>query len=495
MRHITRFVAGLLLIALAFGGGPLGGLPTGHAQGGSWAVSVFDNPDLAGSPRYTTTVSAVTFLWPNAPVINGVDTAGLGVPADHYSARFMTQAFFSAGAYRFTVQVDDGARLWVDGGLLINEWTGGALRTLTADTTFAADGIHTITVEMFDNVAEAAIIASWARTSGGGGQPGPASSWYAEYFPGLDLAGAPVYTATYVPSGLNLSWGQGSPAGPVPLDNFSARFVRTVAVPQDMPEGMYRFFAVADDNFRLRIDSTVVLDQWEGFAGSQVYTADVALLPGPHIFTFEYRERSANASLYLTWTPPSAQSPVLPPPSGLPQAPGGGGAPAAPGGITATVNAFRLNFREAPSLSARVISLLNRGEVYAVTGRTADGLWARLQVGGTAGWVYRQYVAIAGGDFNHVPVVEGPPAPTPVPPPVSGVLVRASYATMRVRSGPSLSAPSIGRVPWGTTVEALAISPNRAWIKVRYGTLVGWSSASWYRVTQGRLTDLPVAAS
>ncbi len=493
MRTTMRVIAGALLLALVLGGWPLGGLPTGRAQGGAWAVSVFDNPDLAGAPRYTTTVSAVSFIWPYAPVLNGVDTAGLGVPVDRFSVRFMTNTFFGAGTYRFTVQVDDGARLYVDGALLINQWTGGALRTFQADANFAAGGNHTVTVEMYDNVAESGIIASWALVSGG--QPAGGTPWYAEYFGGLDLSGGPVYTAYYAPSGLNLAWGQGSPAGSVPADNFSARFVRTVAVPQDMPEGMYRFYALADDNFRLRIDSTVILDQWETFAGSQVYTADVPLLPGAHTFTFEYRERTVNASLYLTWSPPNAQNPVLAPPSGVPQTGGGGGGPVAPSGITATVNVFRLNFREAPSLRARVIAVLNRGEVYAVTGRSADGVWARVLVGGTTGWVYRQFVTIA-GDFNAVPVVEGPAVPTPTPaPPAVGVLARAAYSTMRVRSAPSLSAPTIGRVPWGTTVEVLNISPNRAWIKVRYGTLVGWSSASWYRVVQGRLADVPVSAS
>ncbi len=549
---------------------------TSEARGASWTVTVFNNPDLAGGPIWTGLSPSINYTWgAGAPVINGAAT---GAPVDNFSVRFTTSAFFTAGNYRFTVQVDDGARLYVDGLLLINQWQAGfGFRTFQADYNFVADGYHTITVEMFDAVGDAAIIASWAIAVGPLPTPIPTYigvPWYAEFYNGLDLAGAQIFTTTYPPSGLNLNWGQGSPGGAVPVDNWSARFMRTLNVPTDLPEGVYTFYAKADDNFRFFVDSTIIFDYWDTFAGTQLYTADVTLLNGPHTLKFEFREREVDAWVFLTWTPPNAQDPILNP-DGTGGAPidgqGGGGVPS---GITATVNVSLLNFRSAPSLLADILAKLNKGATYPVTGRTADGSWAQIVVDGTTGWVAAQYVTFS-GDFNTVPVVDTgapppPPQPTGVrgrvlanlrireapttrsqklgvmpwgsevdllgknagfswymvsfegvvgwsyapwikiiegsvnqlpykdgtqpefdpPPPTEGVIVQA-YGNMRIRSGPGLQFPKIARAVWGTRLQVLGRSVDGLWYKVRYGDLVGWTYAAWYRVVQGDITSVP----
>ena len=47
------------------------------------------------------------------------------IQSDHFSARWTRTLYFSSGRYRFNVFHDDGAKLWIDGGLLINEWHYG----------------------------------------------------------------------------------------------------------------------------------------------------------------------------------------------------------------------------------------------------------------------------------------------------------------------------------------------------------------------------------
>ena len=68
----------------------------------------------------------------------------------------------------------------------------------------------------------------------------------------------------------------------MPVDNFSARFTRSLNVPTDMPQGVYTFYGRADDNFRFWVDSTLIFDYWDTFANSETHQSDVTLLNGPH---------------------------------------------------------------------------------------------------------------------------------------------------------------------------------------------------------------------
>ncbi|MEZ4638095.1 MAG: PA14 domain-containing protein [Caldilineaceae bacterium] len=44
------------------------------------------------------------------------------VPVDQFSARFERTLNVTGGIYRFSVQADDGVRVWVGGELVIDEW-------------------------------------------------------------------------------------------------------------------------------------------------------------------------------------------------------------------------------------------------------------------------------------------------------------------------------------------------------------------------------------
>lgn len=495
MRRLLRFSVITALILTLVAGLWIASPPPSEARGSSWSVQVFNNPDLFGVPIWTGVSPSINYTWgAGAPVINGAAT---GAPADNFSVQFTGSVFFTAGNYRFTAQVDDGVQVLVDGLLLINNWPGSdGLHTVQADYPFAADGNHTITVKMRDTINNASIVFTWALAVG----PLPTVTtyysgvpWYGEFYNNLDLAGAPIFTNSYNPSGLDLQWGQGSPGGVVPVDNFSARFTRSLSVPADIPKGVYTFYILADDNYRFIVDVSTIVDKWDSFAGD-LTTVEVTLLDGPHTLKLEYRERLLDARVFLTWTPPNAQNPVLPPPGGAvvpttqpgqqPQ-PGATAVPA----VTATVKVGTLNVRSAASLSAPVVTRIARGQVFPVTGRSADSQWAQLNVNGQLGWVSAQYVTFS-GDFNSVPVVDGGVGSLPAPPPPSGVR-GVTTGNLRIRQGPSSRTPTVGVIPWNTEIDVVGIDYTRTWFQVNYAGTVGWSYAPWIRLVQGNDRQLP----
>jgi hypothetical protein len=62
--------------------------------------------------------------------------------------------------YTFTATSDDGARIFVDGEQILNDWVGGPENTVTANKVMTA-GDHTVTVEYFDDCCPAVMRASW----------------------------------------------------------------------------------------------------------------------------------------------------------------------------------------------------------------------------------------------------------------------------------------------------------------------------------------------
>lgn len=487
----------LTVLCMSFVGGLwLTAPPSTEARGAAWNVQVFNNVNLSGSPIWVGISPTVSYTWgAGAPVINGAPT---GAPADNFSIRFTTSAFFTAGNYRFTVQVAGGARLCVEttqcgagGLLLINQWTPGTFRTFQADFNFATDGNHNITVEMFDSGGDSAIIANWALAVGSIPTPTitcTGTPWYAEFFNGIDLAGTAIFTTTYPPSGLNQSWPSGSPGGPVPASNWSARFTRTLNVPTDLPAGVYTFYASADDNYRFIVDVTTIIDSWGTFGGNP-QSAPVTLMPGPHTLKMEFRQLTVGASVFLTWTPPSAQCPVIPPTGGGSTGGGTGGGTGQPTGVTGTVNVPQLHFRSAPSTTASILATLNQGTTYPVTGRSADNAWAQILVNGQTGWVMAKFLTFA-GDFNTVPVVGAPAPSAPAAPPPSNAQ-GLSQANLRIHTLPSAFSPTVGVLPFGTKLPILGKDEGRSWYQINFSGTVGWVYSPFVKLIQGDYEGIP----
>jgi len=87
-----------------------------------WKGEYFGNENLRGAPVVVRNDSRVDFSW-------GQGSPAPEIPDDHFSARWSGRLDLPRGRYRFRVQVDDGARLWVNGVLVVDA-SPGALHSL-----------------------------------------------------------------------------------------------------------------------------------------------------------------------------------------------------------------------------------------------------------------------------------------------------------------------------------------------------------------------------
>lgn len=264
-----------------------------------WRGSYFANRDLAGSPTFVRNDAQINFDW-------GQGSPGSGMPVDNFSVRWERQINFSPGIHRFTLRIDDGARLWVGDTLLLNDWREGSVRTLTADLPLS--GLQSVRVEYFEalNQAIAQLTIEQVNTSPApppttGLTPLPPNStdWAAAYYNNVSLSGAPS-VVRYEPrtaNPLDRNWGLGSPApGQVPDDNWSARFVGV----WPFSGGDHVFRAISDDGIRVFINNIAVIDEWRD-GHKEVQNTFRQLGPGNHTITIEFYERGGTAYATVLW--------------------------------------------------------------------------------------------------------------------------------------------------------------------------------------------------
>lgn len=236
---------------------------------------------------------------------------GGGIPNDNFSAILTrNQEFANTDNYVFTLTTDDGARLYLDGTLLIDEWRNGAQRTVTKSQS-VSKGPHQIKIEYYESTGNARIALSWQASYTG---------WVGRYYNNTDRSGNPVIKRD--DATLDFDWGLGSPAPEIQTDNFSVDWQRSVNF---AVAGNYVFTATVDDGIRVYVDGNPVIDSYG--AGNKVVTGTRNLNAGAHAIQVQYVEYSLNAKIKLEWervVPPAPPTPTMtftpPPASATPMA-------------------------------------------------------------------------------------------------------------------------------------------------------------------------------
>ncbi len=121
-----------------------------------WQGEYWTNIDLRGDPALVQNESRIDFDWGSGSVAGGM-------PVDNFSARWTRKLRFDAATYRFRIVVDDGARLWVDGRLVIDAWQAGGPREVAAEVKLGR-GEHSLRVECFELTGTAQMHLWWEPT-------------------------------------------------------------------------------------------------------------------------------------------------------------------------------------------------------------------------------------------------------------------------------------------------------------------------------------------
>jgi acetyl esterase/lipase len=237
------------------------------------------------------------------------------VPTDRFSVRWTGKIIpqFSED-YTFRTVNDDGARLWINGVQLINDWTGHPPQTNTsAAVALVAGQAYDIVMEYFEGTSTAVAKLLWSSAS----QPleaVPASQLIptqtglrGEYFAGTSLA---TQRLVRVDAAIDFNWGFGPPNPSVPGDGFSARWTGRI-VPRFTDS--YTFQSVNDDGLRVWIDGNLVISDWAAHPPATNTSAAVALMAGqPYDITVEYFENTSSAVAQLYWSSPQQPKQIVP---------------------------------------------------------------------------------------------------------------------------------------------------------------------------------------
>ncbi len=115
----------------------------------------FNNRNLEGSPALVSVDAAVDFNWTRV-------SPAAGVSGQNFSARWTGQLIPPVdGDYRLGGSADDGFRLYLDGKLLVDDWSSHNERTMTTQVHLQAGHAYPLRMEYFQSARESAAHLLW----------------------------------------------------------------------------------------------------------------------------------------------------------------------------------------------------------------------------------------------------------------------------------------------------------------------------------------------
>ena len=262
-----------------------------------------------------------------------------GGPTDYFAVRLLGKIDVpSGGAWSFHLGSDAGARLFIDGRVVINDDANHSFRTTSSIVELSA-GVHGCELRYLERNYSQGLILEWSHSSGEGApvarQVIPASAFLhsvageeqtqgdgglrAYWSSATSHAGLlgqidwTDYDSTSVVS--NVSWPITSepfyPNGPT--DYFSLRLQGLIEIPA---AGNWRFNLGSDAGARLFIDGSLVIND-DANHSFRFAAGTVDLDEGPHDIVVHYLERNYSQGLVLTWRGPHDPFESVIPPDAL----------------------------------------------------------------------------------------------------------------------------------------------------------------------------------
>lgn len=177
-RHL---LAACLLAAVALAAGIA---PALAQSGATWRADYYNNPDWNGAPVATEFVSFLSLDW-------GYGAPSPYLPADNFTARFTTDAFFYAGNYNFTIIADDEFALIIDGVSYLDTFGQGLSGKQVNLTRPMQQGMHRVEVLYREWSQTAYLYVNWGYADS---NPPPPVRPGASRYPPLPANAASVIT-------------------------------------------------------------------------------------------------------------------------------------------------------------------------------------------------------------------------------------------------------------------------------------------------------------
>ena len=241
----------------------------------------------------------------------------IGFAPFNWSARWTGQLKAPAtGTYDLATLSDDGARLWLDGKLLIDDWNVHGATRNSAQVELTEGEVYPVVLEYFQGEFGATCQLMWTPP-GQSESPIPTNALYAgydmgtvgsgagltgRYYPAPDFKGNPVRR---IDARINTD---AAPNG-IPRDNWSARWKGEV---QATRSGDFTFSTLTDDGVRLWVDGQKLIDDWN-VHGDKENSAIIRMEKGKkYPIVMEYFQGTNGATYRLMWAEPGQEKTLIP---------------------------------------------------------------------------------------------------------------------------------------------------------------------------------------
>lgn len=329
----------------------LTGTVSAQQTGTNWTGTFYNNTTLTEPAVATESYpNGVFFNWGGGPPLKADNSTPVpGVTPDNFSARFTSSQLFSqGGTYTFTVYVDDGARVIINGATVLDQFnqnTTGTYRTFTFQQNVSANQNLAITIEFVEFTGNAVMSFQWGLSSGGGGvNQTPTGPTATPIPPALGtihtVKGNALRTGPYLGASMI---GVVRPDIPFPI------------LEKNFDEGLFPWYKIQDNHQRIGWVSGRYLN----------VTGNLDLIPTTTTI-FDEIDNPTDLPRLLDVV-----------------------------GYTRSV----MNLRRRPSQRTELLGQIPWGDPVEVIGRTVQGgmnFWLQVRYKGEVGWIYAPFVKLEG---------------------------------------------------------------------------------------------------
>jgi hypothetical protein len=143
--------------------------------GTNWTGQFYNSTDFTGGVVETEVyATGLNFDWDGIPE----DDDGAPLPtvtANDFSVRFTSTQTYLAGRFQFQITANDGIRLYIDGVLVLDDFSENDLTTYTIEQDLT-EGDHTLSVEFFNADGDAILQVQWFLVASETSTPVPTST-------------------------------------------------------------------------------------------------------------------------------------------------------------------------------------------------------------------------------------------------------------------------------------------------------------------------------